>query len=169
MAKKKQRKNIKKNNALLILVACVAVCAVLALGWIIAKEVYLADIKDVRESKTTIVINTERAPGDLVSTLLAEPGCKNITASGKNIDYIVREKDGFALVHYGCTLDAYSFYKKTEGKWVSISPTNQFIGSTPLCSHLKDNNIPASFQAICYDHMPASSEDHAALAVNPVD
>lgn len=167
MAKKKQRQ-IGKSKALVFLAVGVALCASVVLGWMIAKEVYLADTKDVRESKTTIVINTERAPSDLVDTLLAESGCKDITVSGKNIDYIVREKNDIALVHYGCALDAYMYYKKANGKWTGISPTNQFIDGTPLCSHLKENNIPASFQAHCYDHMPTGPTDHPTLMSNPV-
>lgn len=136
----------------LAMIVGVVVCASLALTWMIIKEVYSANMKDVRESKTTVVINTEHAPSDLVSALLAEkPGCEKVSDSGKNIVYIVREKSGVALVHYGCALDSYMFYKKEDGEWKGINPTNQFVFAIPLCSHVERYSIPASVMPRCYE------------------
>ena len=163
------KKQSKKSIALIILVFGVTLCAILALGWMVIKEVSLHSTKNVYESKSTIVINTVGAPKELVNTMLAESGCDGITPSGKNINYIVREESGVALVQYGCGLDAHMFYKKTDGTWNGINPTNQFLNGTPLCSHLKEHAIPASFQAYCYESFIRDDGKQPELVSSPVN
>jgi hypothetical protein len=161
MAKNKSKKVI-KNYTLLVLTVCVAVAAGLVLAWMLGKEVYLSETKNVHESRQNIVINTVGASSDLVNVLLAEKsGCE--PQLPKNVDYIVRQMGNFALVKYGCMLDASMYYKKVDNKWTALSPTNNFVNGVPLCSHVKEHGVPASFQATCYDGTPP------VIVANPVE
>lgn len=163
--KSKSKKSVEKNPLYLYMVVAVTICATLALSWMITREFYLAATKSAQENKQNVVVNTVGAPSDLVSALLAEnSGCP----SGKNTDYIVRQVGNFALVHYGCSLDAYMFYEKQNGTWTGLNPTNNFINGVPLCSHVKEHLIPPSIQATCLDGKPGKNGELPQLVVNPV-
>lgn len=164
--KEKSKKSIEKNPLYLFMILGVTICATLALSWMISREFYLAATKSTQENRQNVVVNTVGAPSDLVRALLAEDsGC----IRSKNTDYIVRQSGNFALVHYGCSLDAYAFYEKQNGTWVGLNPTNNFINGVPLCSHLKEHSIPASFQATCYNGNPSQAGILPLLVVNSVE
>lgn len=168
MAKKtKKPKKVSRQFGLIVLVCMTVLCATIVLVWILAKEVYLAENKSVRENAENIVVNNVNAPSDLVNTLLAEKsGCVDLMGR-KNVSYIVRFNDDFALTQYGCALDAKMFYKKIDGEWKSLSPTNNFINGQPLCSHLEQYSIPADFVALCYD-TPGDNGQLPAIIANSV-
>lgn len=163
----KKTKKVTKHYGLVILAVCVAVSAALVLPWMIAREVYLAETKSVRENAENIVINDVDAPKALVTAILAEDsGCvKHLDR--KAVYYIIQANDKFALTQYGCALDAKMFYKKIDGNWKSLSPTNNFINGQPLCSHLKEHSIPANFVSLCYDG-PAVDGQLPPVVANPV-
>lgn len=164
---KKVSKKITKHYGLPILALCVAVSAALVLPWMIAREVYLAETKSVRENAENIVINDVKAPKALVDVMLAEDsGCVKLL-DRKAVYYIVQVSDTFALTQYGCALDAKMFYKKVDGVWTSLSPTNKFVNGQPLCSHLKEHSIPSSFVSLCYD-TPAVEGQLPPIVANPV-
>lgn len=164
---KKVSKKVTKHYGLVVLAVCVAVSAALVLPWMIAREVYLAETKSVRENAENIVINDVGAPKALVNTILAEDsGCvKHLDR--KNVTYIIQANNKFALAQYGCALDAKMFYKNTDDGWKSLSPTNQFINGQPLCSHLKEHGIPSSFVSLCYGEAKKDGEMPPIVA-NPV-
>lgn len=165
--KAKKASKVSKHYGLVVLAICVAVSAALVLPWMIVREVYLAETKSVRENAENIVINDIGASKALVDTILAEDsGCvKHLDR--KAVYYIIQANDRFALTQYGCALDAKMFYKKIDGKWKSLSPTNNFIYGQPLCSHLKEHSIPVSFVSLCYDGSVADSQLPPVVA-NPV-
>lgn len=163
------RKKKPISKPLLALVAVVAVCAVIVLGWMLAKELYTGSDKRAYENAENIVINNVGASNGLVQAILAEnPGCME-NDLGKNTTYIMREVGDFALVHFGCGLDAYMFYSKTSGEWKNLSPTNQFIDSTPLCSHLKKHSIPSDIQEFCWNRAVSANGKMPKLVANPVN
>jgi hypothetical protein len=145
---KSKNKKAKKDLVLVVLVVCVTVAATLVLAWMLGKEVYLSETKSVHENASNVVVNTIGAPSSLVAKLLAEKsGCQ----INKNTDYIERYDGKFALVNYGCNLDAKMFYKFADGTWTGLSPTNNFINGVALCSYVKEKSIPATIQTLCYD------------------
>lgn len=164
---KKTKKKISKHYGLVVLAVCVAVSAALVLPWMIVREVHLAETKSVRENAENIVINNVGATNGLVNAILAEKsGCPELDGS-KNVTYIVKEAGNFALTQYGCALDAKMFYKKVDGKWKSLSPTNNFINGQPLCSHLKEHSISSNFVSLCYDNAGIEGQEPQIIA-NPV-
>ena len=53
------------------------------------------------------------------------------------------EYKNYAKIKYGCgETDATMYLKRVNEKWQTISPTNQFVGGIPLCSHIKKHDIP---------------------------
>lgn len=54
----------------------------------------------------------------------------------------------FAKVEYGCgDTDATMYLTANGGEWQTISPTNNFYAGIPLCTHIKEHNIPAVLYA----------------------
>lgn len=158
----------KSHFMLYVLAISVTLCAILALSWMFAREVYTNETVSVRENAENIVVNNVGAPNDLVEALLAEKsGCMQ-NLKQKNVDYIVRVVDDYALVHFGCALDAYAFYHKTDGKWDGISPTNKFIYGTPTCESLEADRVPASIQPYCWDSGPREDGKLPTTIENPV-
>lgn len=172
---KNKFKKIEKSPLFMAMVIGVIICAVLTLSWMIFREIYISQTSHILENDRNIVVNVVKAPSSLVSTLLAEDGrcTDNVSAPtvknnpSKNVFYIEREVSGVALVQYGCGLGAHIFYKKENGKWIGISPTNQFIYGIPLCSHVKKFRIPSSVQAVCYEN-PTKEGHLPPLVANPV-
>lgn len=163
--KRKRKKPLSKTN-LLVLTACVAICGVLVLSWIVIKELHQPSGKTAFENSENVVINNVGASHELVSALLAEKaGCP----SEKNIVYIERELDRFALVRYGCNLDAMMFYKHDGSTWIAINPTNKFFNDIPVCSMLKEHGIPSKVQLLCYDGVPDASGKLPEIKQNPVN
>lgn len=141
-------KKVAINPLLLVLVVSVVICAALALSWILAKEVYRDGSKTAKENAENVVINNIGAPSQLVDALLAEKqGCQG----SKNVDYIDRVSEDYALVRYGCALDAHSIYRKQNGVWVTLDNTNQFLNGVPICAFVRVNSIPKSISPTCYD------------------
>jgi hypothetical protein len=133
---------------LLILVSCVAVSAILALGWIIFRETIPNSTRNVYENNQSIVINNVGASSDLVSALLNE--AQNCPVH-KNVDYIDKQVGDFAVVRYGCGLDATTIYKKSSNSWSALNTTNQLVNSVPYCAFTKDNDVPVTIEPFCYD------------------
>lgn len=146
--------------------------AILVVGmtvWMVYTNGVSSRSKFVHENGGHIVINTVGATQDFVDALLAEKsGCDGYNKSDKNITYIVRQVDEFALVQYGCALDANMFYKKVDGEWNGISPTNQFVHNIPLCSHLKKHKIPEKIQSFCQPAPKGQGNELPDVTVNPV-
>jgi hypothetical protein len=144
---KEENKKLILAAILLTLLAAVLFCVLVVTNY---KEPNMLPVSKtkVTESNYTVVINSVGASDDLIAALASEDqGCGDT----KNIVYITNQVGNIAKVKYGCAIDATMFYKKTDGKWRSISPTNQFINDTPICSMLKANHIPAKAQPVCFD------------------
>ncbi len=165
MVFKAKKKEIKVSGSFLFLVISVAVCAILALSWMLYKELYINNTKIVQENSENVVINNIKASPELTTYLLWEKaGCTD----SKNVVYILREVGKFALVKYGCGLDASMFYQRVDGAWEGISPTNQFVNGVPLCSHLQEHKIPFTIQPTCYNSTISSDGVLPPIATNPV-
>lgn len=141
------KKNL-SNKSLLILVSSVAVSAVLALAWIIVRETVPSSARSVYESTQNVVVNNVGASSGLVSALLNE--ATNCPVH-KNVDYIDKEVGNFAVVRYGCGLDATTIYKQANGTWQALDTTNQLVNGVPYCAFAKQEQIPVGVEPFCYD------------------
>src|SRR5690606_6899964 len=93
-------------------------------------------LEQLKEAKTI--------PSDSLASFLEElndrGGCTDNTPAKHELRI---EYQDYAKIKYGCgETDATMYVSRIDDQWQTISPTNQFHGGLPLCSHVKKHQVP---------------------------
>ncbi len=84
---------------------------------------------------------------------------KDYTGCDKNglqgVYRIVKEVPNFARLAYGCNrTDAFMIAERIRGRWMLISPTNQFtLSGIPSCSMINAHHVSAKLEPQCYTNL----------------
>ncbi len=85
---------------------------------------------------------------------VAKSGCEPPNYKPARFTVIAESNDrSQLLLGYGCgSTDAQMYAVKKDGKWQTISPTNQFNQfDIPLCSHVDSSGISREIAPVCVD------------------